>query len=199
MVRTGGLALRWFKDSICRHEEDEYYGQLDALARQHPAGCDGAMFIPYLTGGNGDFPHVRGTFSGLTLDSDQGALWRCVLEGIGYDYMEITDQYRRAGIDVTRLVITEGGSRDDLWNQIKADMLDTCVETLEIAGGAVPTNCIVAAYGAGDIADLKQALQRQLIVKNSFHPNPAHTALYRRHYERRRRLIHAVNDSEKEG
>ena len=45
--------------------------------------CDGAMFIPYLTGGDGDFPHVRGTITGLPLGSDQGAMWRCVLEGIG--------------------------------------------------------------------------------------------------------------------
>ena len=78
---------------------------------------------------------MRGTFTGLTLDSDQGAMWRCVLEGIGYDYMEVTDRYRAAGIDLTTLTITEGGSRDDLWNQIKADMLDTQVSTLRVAGG----------------------------------------------------------------
>lgn len=110
MVRTGGLALRWFKDSIAREEGDDYYGTLDELARRHQPGCDGAMFIPYLTGGNGDYPNVRGTFTGLTLDSDQGAMWRCVLEGIGYDYMEITDRYRKAGIDLTQLTITEGAA-----------------------------------------------------------------------------------------
>lgn len=196
MVRTGGLALRWFKDSVCRREDDEYYAELDKLAERHPAGCDGAMFIPYLTGGNGDFPHVRGTFTGLTLDSDQGAMWRCVLEGIGYDYMEVTDRYRAAGIDLTTLTITEGGSRDDLWNQIKADMLDTQVSTLRVAGGAVPTNCIVAAYGAGDIADLKQALQRQLAVHKTFMPNKDNTAMYRRQYEQRRRILQALNVGE---
>ena len=196
MVRTGGLALRWFKDSVCRREDDEYYAELDKLAERHPAGCDGAMFIPYLTGGNGDFPHVRGTFTGLTLDSDQGAMWRCVLEGIGYDYMEVTDRYRAAGIDLTTLTITEGGSRDDLWNQIKADMLGTQVSTLRVAGGAVPTNCIVAAYGAGDIADLKQALQRQLAVHKTFMPNKDNTAMYRRQYEQRRHILQALNVGE---
>ena len=69
---------------------------------------------------------MRGTFTGLTLDDDQGALWRCVLEGIGYDYMEVTDRYRSAGIDLTQLTITEGGSRDRS-ESIKADMLDTRV------------------------------------------------------------------------
>jgi xylulokinase len=192
-VRTGGLALRWFKDSICRHEEDEYYGNLDEQARRFPAGCEDALFIPYLTGGNGEFQHVRGTFLGLTLDSDQGALWRCVLEGIGYDYLEITDRYRHAGIELDRLTVTEGGSRDPLWNQIKADMLDTEVVTLEVAGGAVPTNCIVAAFGRGDIADLKAALQRQFKIRQTFKPNAGNTALYRKNYNRRKKILAALN------
>lgn len=195
-VRTGGLALRWFKDSICRHGEDDYYGVLDGLAARLPAGCDDALFLPYLTGGSGEFQKVRGTFLGLTLDSDQGALWRCVLEGIGYDYLEITDRYRQAGIQMDRLTVTEGGSRDALWNQIKADMLDTEVITLEVAGGAVPTNCVVASYGAGDVADLKSALQRQFKIKNTFHPQGEHTALYRKNYERRRKILAALNSVE---
>ena len=141
----------------------------------------------------GIIPTSAGSFTGLTLDSDQGAMWRCVLEGIGYDYMEITDRYRKAGIDLTQLTITEGGSRDELWNQIKADMLDTKVVTLKVAGGAVPTNCIVAAYAAGDVPDLKQALQRQLEVKATYVPDENNTATYRKAYEKREVLLKALN------
>ena len=197
MVRTGGLALRWFKDSIARKETDDtYYGEMDRLASRHPAGCEGAMFIPYLTGGNGEFPHVRGTFTGLTLDSDQGALWRCVLEGIGYDYMEVTDRYRAAGIDLNQLTVTEGGSRDALWNQIKADMLSTHVQTLQVAGGAVPTNCLVAARAVGDITNLKAVLQQRLAVKDSYEPHAELTTLYRKQYEKRRHILAALNSTE---
>ena len=196
MVRTGGLALRWFKDEIAKKETDgDYYQTMDELAKRHKPGCDGALFIPYLTGGNGAYPNVRGTFTGLTLDSDQGALWRCVLEGIGYDYMEITDRYRNAGIDLTQLTITEGGSKDALWNQIKADMLDTRVVTLQVAGGAVPTNCLVAAYAVGDIQDLKAALQKQQGLKETFLPQKENTALYRNNAVKRERLLKALNQT----
>ncbi len=196
-VRTGGLALRWFKDSVCRHDEDDdYYGTLDALAQDVPAGCDDSIFIPYLTGGGADYQNVRGTFLGLTLDSGQGAMWRSVLEGIGYDYLEITDRYRRAGIALDRLTVTEGGSRDSLWNQIKADMLDTEVVTLEVAGGAVPTNCLVAAHGAGDISDLKVALVKHFNVRETYKPVQEHTLLYRRLYEKRRHILQALNGIE---
>ena len=63
MVRTGGLALRWFKDSIAREEGDDYYSTLDELAKRHKPGCEGAMFLPYLTGGDSAYPNVRGSFS----------------------------------------------------------------------------------------------------------------------------------------
>ena len=82
------------------------------------------MFLPYLTGGDSAYPNVRGTFTGLTLDSDQGAMWRCVLEGIGYDYMEVTDQYRAAGIALKHLTITEGAAGTNCGTN-QADMLDT--------------------------------------------------------------------------
>ena len=197
MVRTGGLALRWFKDSIAKQsEEDSYYGVMDDMAQKHPAGCNGAMFIPYLTGGNGEYPRVRGTFTGLTLDSDQGAMWRCVLEGIGYDYMEVTDMYRSAGIRLEELTVTEGGSHDRLWNQIKADMLHTEVKTLKVAGGAVPTNCLVASYAVGDAADLKEILQHQLDVKETFMPHQERTELYRKQYQKRKHLLQALNGVE---
>ena len=196
-IRTGGLSLRWFKDNICQKADDSsYYRVLSEKAEEVPAGSNGVVFLPYLTGGTGEFKGASGMFLNMTLDDDQFVQWRAVLEAIGYDYMEVTDRYRAAGIDLTTLTITEGGSRDDLWNQIKADMLDTQVSTLRVAGGAVPTNCIVAAYGAGDIADLKQALQRQLAVHKTFMPNKDNTAMYRRQYEQRRRILQALNVGE---
>ena len=85
-----------------------YYGELDRLAKAHPAGCNKIpVYSLSSTGSNGEYIHVRGTYGLFTPDSDQGALWRCVLEGIGYDYMEITDRYRKAGIDLSQLTITE--------------------------------------------------------------------------------------------
>ena len=54
-VRTGGLALRWFKDNICRREGDgSYYRTLSEGAARVPAGSNGVLFLPYLTGGYGE-------------------------------------------------------------------------------------------------------------------------------------------------
>lgn len=197
-VRTGGLALRWFKDAVCRQEANEsYYRTLDELAQAYPPGCNGALFFPYLTGNSTSRPYVRGTFTGLTLEANQGALWRCVLEGIGYDYREIMAQCRQADIKINGVTVTEGGSRDALWNQIKADMLETTVYTLAEAGGAMPTNAVIAAYSAGHISDVRGPLQERIRLRHTFLPRENAVRLYKKQYERRCRLLTALNEGEK--
>ncbi|MDO5549197.1 MAG: FGGY-family carbohydrate kinase [Eubacteriales bacterium] len=189
-IRTGGLALRWFKDNICKKEEDpSYYQELSRQAALVPVGSNGVLFLPYLTGGMGDQADASGCFLNMTLDTNQNVLWRAVLEAIGYDYMEITDIYRHAGADLSRITITEGGSRDDLWNQMKSDMLGSQVATLCHEGGAVITNCLFGAYAVGDITDIHAKLEDYLRIKKIYHPQPEAEKQYRRLYQMQKKLV----------
>lgn len=177
-VRTGGLALRWFKDNICCQQTDSYYQTLSEKASLTVPGCHGVLFLPYLTGGYDTYADVKGAFLNMTLDTDQFVLWRSVLEAIAYDYKDVTDAYRQAGIAIHQITVTEGGSRDDLWNQIKADVLEANLQTLEISGGAVLTNAALAAYAVGDLTDLKEALGKNIAISQQYTPDPARTKIY---------------------
>ena len=189
-IRTGGLALRWFKDSICQQKEDpNYYQILSQEASKIPAGSCGVLFLPYLTGGQDDTQKKTGAFLGLTLGDDQATMWRSVLESIGYDYMEICDIYKSAGVDLDCITVTEGGSRDSLWNQIKSDMLESRVVRYKNKGGAVITNCLFGAYAVGDVDNLQEAINKILIPDESYKPNPEHSKKYRQYYGVQRDLI----------
>ena len=189
-IRTGGLALRWFKDNICLKSDDpKYYVPLSEMVEKVPAGCNGVLFLPYLTGGTGDEANASGCFLNLTLDDDQGVMWRAVLEAIGYDYMEITDTYRASGVPLKRITVTEGGSRDSLWNQIKADMLASDVVRFRNAGGAVVTNCVFAALASGGVKDVIPALQKTIVRDASYAPNPANSELYRDLFMKKVKLV----------
>lgn len=192
-VRTGGLALRWFKDNICQKPaDDNYYKLLSKNAEKVEPGCNGVIFLPYLTGGYGEFSNVKGCFLNMTLDTDQFVLWRSVLEAIAYDYMEITNDYRNAGIEINRITITEGGSRDDFWNQIKADIMESDAITLEVSGGAILTNCIVASYAIGDTQDLKKALAGNLKIINRYSSNVNNSKIYKDYYKLRKDVLNSV-------
>lgn len=189
-IRTGGLALRWFRDNICdKIDDNTYYDQLSDRAAKIPVGSNGTLFLPYLTGGNEDIANASGAFLNVSANTDQATLWRSVLEAIGYEYMRVTDTYRAGGVKLDKITITEGGSRSELWNQIKADMLNSEVKTLKKAGGAITTNIAVAAYAVGDVDDLQKAAQDTLEIKKIYKPNPDNTKYYRKVYELRDHLI----------
>ena len=103
--------------------------------------------------------------------------------------MEITDLYRSAGIDLSRITITEGGSRDALWNQMKADMLGSRTITLENAAGAVMTNCLFGAYATGDVDNIEQALLENLHIKKECVPDGTNHRFYRAQFEKKNCLV----------
>ena len=189
-VRTGGLALRWFKDNVCKKADDAaYYGPMTEGAEKVPAGCRGVMFLPYLTGGSGEEKEASGCFLNMTMDDDQFVMWRAVLEAIGYDYMGLADSYRAAGVDLNRITVTEGGSRNELWNRIKSHMLGADVVRFRNAGGAVLTNCIVAAHAVGDAPDVRKVLSDNIERDAEYAPVPALTSRYRTLYDMRQKLV----------
>lgn len=189
-VRTGGLSLRWFKDHVClKKDENRYYVPLSEGAANVPAGCNGVLFLPYLTGGSVEEKDASGCFLNMTMDDDQFVMWRAVLEAIGYDYMGLADSYRAAGVDLDRITVTEGGSRDGLWNQIKSDMLDADIVRYRNAGGAVLTNCIIGAFACGQTDDIRATLQKNIKLDAQYHPDAALTRRYRELFEARNTLV----------
>ncbi len=182
-IRTGGLSLRWFKDSVC--SDGISFKELSAEADRVSAGCNGVTFLPYLTGGYGEDAEASGAFLNMTLDTDRGTMWRAVLEAIGFNYIGVTDEYRSAGVDLSRITITEGGSVDDVWNRMKSDMVGSEAVVMRNSGGAVLTDCAMGAYAVGDMDDLIGTLSDVAVIDRSFSPNPENTRLYRDMYEAR--------------
>jgi xylulokinase len=116
-------------------------------------------------------------------------MWRAVLEAIGYDYIGVTDIYKKAGVELNIITVTEGGSRSNIWNQIKADMMNSTVVTLKTAQGAVMTDAATAAYAVGDIDNLKAVFENNLIIKDVYKPKLKNTEYYRKIYELKSKLV----------
>lgn len=195
-IRTGGLALRWFRDNVCGRDEGSYFDKLNEGASKIDIGANGVLFLPYLTGGTNDIKDATGCFLNMSMDTDQAVLWRSVLEAIGYDYMEITDLYRSAGANLERITVTEGGSRSSVWNQIKADMLGSEVVIPKNVEGAVATDCIIGAYAVGDVSDIIKAIEANFLIKETYQTNIENNKFYRQRYDLQKQLIkHDMQDA----
>ena len=148
MLSAAG-SLRWFRDAFAPGED---FGALVAAAADVPAGSDGLLFLPYLSGERSPHPDplARGAFIGLTLRHDRRHLTRAVLEGVAFGLKDGLDLMTDAGMPApAQIRASGGGTVSPLWRQILADVLGAEIATVETAEGAAYGAGLLAAVGAG--------------------------------------------------
>ena len=123
----GGGALRWLRQQVV----DEDYADLTAAAATAPAGCEGALFAPWLNGERSpvEDKELRGAFVGLSLRTDRAMMIRAVMEGVALNARWLFDTYEKfckRRIDSVRIL--GGGAQSDLWCALYAGILDRPVE-----------------------------------------------------------------------
>ncbi len=163
---TSGYAFRWFTRTILGLED---YGVCDGLASEAPPGSRGLIFVPCLSGSivpEWD-EHARGTFVGLSAMHSRGDMIRAIIEGTAYVLRNTVDAAGEAGVVVDRLVCTGGGSRSDVWMQVKADV--TGLEAQRLA------DTDATSYGA---ALLGEPSLSRIPVSGRFTPDTENTRLY---------------------
>lgn len=198
-IRTGGLSLQWFRDRVMNRPGDNtFYDEANTKAENVPAGSKGTLFFPYLQGGCNEAVNATGCFLNMTSATDTGILWRSILESIAYEYVTFTDRIREGGVNIDKVIFTEGGSKSDVWNQIKTDSLNVNGRTLKRKEGATLSNALLAAYAVGDIGDIKETLSKCITTDKEYVPNKVNSIYYRNVYHCHQSLLkdqmsHAFN------
>jgi xylulokinase len=99
------------------------------------------IFLPYLSGER--TPHnsatVRGSFHGLSHDTDAAMLAYAVMEGVSFGLRDGLEALRSAGSEPKRLSLVGGGARSAMWAQQLASCLQVDIVThgASAAGGAL--------------------------------------------------------------
>ncbi len=97
MLNAAG-SLRWLRDALAPGTS---FDELTAEASRWDPGVEGLTFLPYLQGERTPHadPGARGSFTGLSLRHDRGALVRAVLEGVAYGLRDSLELLRELGVD----------------------------------------------------------------------------------------------------
>lgn len=172
MLSAGG-SLRWYRDTLAPGMDFE---PLLAPAAQVPAGSEGLLYLPYLTGERTPHPDplARGAFVGLTVRHTQAHMTRAVLEGVAFGLRDSFELMQAAGLaDIRQVRITGGGATSLLWRQILADVLNSQLVTVNTTEGAAYGAALLAATGAGIFADVESACAATLRITGSTTPGPA--------------------------
>ena len=160
---TAAIILKWFKENFmrqlaveCEASGESVYGRMDQLAELSGPGAKGLLLIPHFSGklvpeGN---PDAKGVFYGVGLDTTPADFIRAILESVGFMLRENLESLRAAGIPVREVRALGGGSRSDLWMQIKADI---CQTPFIRTGQSEATSLGAAMLGALALGDYPDA------------------------------------------
>ena len=180
MLSAAG-SLRWYRDTLAPGTP---FDALVAEAADVPAGSDGLLFLPYLTGERSPHPDplARAGFIGLTVRHERRHLTRAVLEGVAFGLRDGLDLMTAAGMPSPgEIRVSGGGTASPLWRQILADVLDTELATVDTTEGAAFGAALLAAVGAGWHADVGSATRSWVTTTTAATPGPEVAAYAERH------------------
>jgi xylulokinase len=157
-INGGGLGPEWVRQAIVQDPAPaaQAFDDLQALASAVPVGSGGLIWLPHFQGGVlPPKPYLRSGWVGVTAGHTRAHLYRSVLEGIAYQYAEWADRAPSIiGRRLSEVRAMGGGSKSDLWVQIKADVLGVPVVRMPKAECALLGNALIAAAATGHIGDL---------------------------------------------
>lgn len=193
MLSAAG-SLRWFRDTVAPGMD---YDSLLAPAVKVPPGCEGLLFLPYLTGERTPYPDplARGGFAGLTVRHGIAHMTRAVLEGVAFGLRDSFELIKAAGLSSIRQVrVSGGGARSPLWRQILADVFNTELVTINTTEGAAYGAALLAGVGTGIWSGVDEACQATIRQTGNAAPQPETAAVYERSYQVYRQLYPALRD-----
>ncbi|MFN3649195.1 MAG: xylulokinase [Armatimonadota bacterium] len=190
MLSAGG-SLRWYRDTLAGAEMYvaralgiDPYQLIAEEAQRAPAGSEGLIFLPYLTGERTPYPDpdARGVFFGLTLRHDRCHMARAVLEGVAYGLRDSFEILAEMGVPIGQVRASGGGARSPLWRQIQADVTGREHVTINVDEGPAFGVALLAGVGTGAWSSVEEACRATIRVTDSTTPDPGSAATYNRYY-----------------
>jgi xylulokinase len=203
-IGGGGLVLRWFRDQFFKPVQgdvlsisEDLYPQMISLVETIPPGSEGLIFSPHLGGRIcPSSPEMRGAWVGVSWSHTQAHFTRAILESIAYEYAYYLKILKESLPDLVLVVarVVGGGARSEIWNQIKADILNVPYQRLKGNEFGAWGAAMIAGKAAGLIEDLASHAEKTAILSGTpFYPSKENHDTYVPLIERYIGLEHTLN------
>ncbi len=153
----GSGVLEWFSNHFyAQLSGDQLYETMIQDAELIPPGSQGLIVNPsfYADGSSKE----RGAISGITLNTTRGQMYRAFLESLAYRLKEGLEALEKSGnFKATSIICVGGGSKNRLWNQLRADICKLPLQTIEQKETTVLGASLFVFKGAGLYKTLKEA------------------------------------------
>ncbi len=196
---TGGNILKWFRDNFGREEikeaEKTNKNPYELLLKKMPEEPTGLLVLPYFTPSGTPYfeTNIKGGILGLEITTKREEIMKALLEGVAMEMRLNLKIMEHSGMHIKKFIATGGGTRSKQWVQLKADILNRPVTTIDIneAGcfGAAMLAC--AAHTGTPVQDLVKPEGRKsdIII-----PDPKKAEIYNKKFKQYIKLYPAIKE-----
>jgi xylulokinase len=174
---SGGLLLRWFRDTFCLRELEQARqaggDAYDLILANAPKGPTGLLVLPHFAGSGTPTLDTssKGAILGLTFATDRASLAKAILEGLTFELRINLDLLRRSDIPIRELHAVGGGARSPLWLQLKADICRMPLRVPQVTEAACLGAALLAGTACGVFSDLAEAANRTVRLGSRITPD----------------------------
>ncbi|MDD3360301.1 MAG: xylulokinase [Hespellia sp.] len=188
----GGGVMRWFEREFAENERmKEAQGgepslvQLNEIADAVPAGSDGVVFLPYMSGERSPIwdPNAKGVYYGLDFSKTKGHMVRASMEGVAFALKHNLDIAEETGARVEELWAMGGSANSLLWTQIKSDITGKPIAVPASDTATTLGAVILAGVGVGLYDSFEEAVAMTVKVTRRHEPNMENHKIYQKNYE----------------
>jgi xylulokinase len=184
---SGGCTL-WCAESMLGISQADLF----VAAAQAPAGADGVIFVPALSGATAPRwnDRMRGVFAGLAMNHNRRHIARAVVEGCTFALLDVLGRLDALGLAGREIRVVGGGARSELWLQIKADVTGRPVRPVLTAEPTATGAAVLAGLAAGTFADAADAVGRTVALSaRCYEPDQRTAIVYAERYAQYRALF----------
>ncbi|MBO3803399.1 MAG: L-fuculokinase, partial [Candidatus Brockarchaeota archaeon] len=173
LLMMGSAVLEWIRERFYPDLGGRDYGTMIEEASRLRAGSGGVMVLPSFVPDSGPTRKhgTRGTILGLTLQASRAHVYRAALEGLSFQLrhaLRILEE--SVGFDARGIRVVGGGSRNELWNQIRSDVTGLPVTVTEQREATVLGAALTAFVGIGRYGSIGEAARAVKFRHKLFRP-----------------------------
>jgi len=186
LLMIGSAVLEWVREKFFAELSTSEYATMIKEAGEVLPGADGVTVIPSFVRDSGPTRKfgILGTVLGLSLQTTRGHVCRATLEGLSSQLREALRILTEAtGLDPKGIRVVGGGSKNDLWNQIRADVANLSIAVTAQKEATALGAALTAFSGIGRYDSLGEAQKNACLKERLFKPD-VNQSLYKSVFRR---------------
>jgi sugar (pentulose or hexulose) kinase len=185
-IRRGMSTITWIMDLLgsdiidaARELGLSTESYMEHLGRDVPVGCDGLYTVLHWLA-RPDHLHERGMMIGFNGTHKGPHMFRSVMEGIAMTMKNNAQAMcDELGIELSKIVVSGGGSNGDLFMQIFADVFGVPAHRNKVNGSASMGAAICTALALGVYENRQEAIENMVRKRDTFLPVAENASLYK--------------------